>query len=168
MACKVCCVTGHRVIPEAERMRVETRLREEVRLAIADGYTVFLSGFAEGVDLMFARAVLEEKAARPDLRLVAAIPHAQRLRQGGPEFQELYARCDDARILSPEYHPSCYAHRNRFMVRHSQRVIAVYDGRSRGGTMQTLRMAREAMCEIRCIHLTHGAEPCQTNEEQEV
>ncbi|HML48347.1 MAG TPA: SLOG family protein [Clostridia bacterium] len=163
MSGKVCCVTGHRVIPEAERTRVEKRLREEVRLAVADGYTVFLSGFADGADLMFARAVLEEKAARPDLRLVAAIPHAQRLSQGGPEFQELYARCDDSRILSPAYHPSCYAHRNRYMVSHSQRIIAVYDGRGRGGTMQTLRMAREALCEIRCIHLSRGAAPYETN-----
>ena len=153
MACKVCCVTGHRAIPDAERARVEIRLREEIRLAIEDGYTVFLSGFAEGVDLMFARLVLEEKAARPHLRLVAAIPNAERLRQGGPEFQALLACCDASHVLSPKYHPSCYALRNRFMVERSQRVIAVYDGRSKGGTMQTLRMAYEAMREIRCIQI---------------
>lgn len=153
MAYKVCCVTGHRVIPDAERPRLETRLREEIQLAVADGYTVFLSGFAEGVDLIFARMVLEEKALRPQLRLVAAIPHAERLRQGGPEFQALYARCDETRILSPRYHKSCYALRNQYMVRHSQRVIAVYDGRGRGGTMQTLRMASAAMREIRRIEI---------------
>lgn len=155
MACKVCCVTGHRVIPGAEKARVEGRLREEIRQAIADGFTVFLSGFADGVDLMFARAVLEEKAVRPHLRLVAAIPHAERLRQGGTEFQELYARCDSARILSPRYHRSCYALRNQYMVRHSQRVIAVYDGRGQGGTIQTLRMATSAMREIRRIEIGH-------------
>lgn len=166
MACKVCCVTGHRVIPAAERAHVERRLREEVRLAIADGFTVFLSGFAEGADLMFARAVLEEKAAQPQIRLVAAIPHAQRLRQGGAEFQRLYARCDAARVLSPQYHQSCYALRNRYMVRHSQRVIAVYDGRSQGGTKQTVEMARAEQREIRWIELARCAQPEGTSDGQ--
>lgn len=32
--------------------------------------------------------------------------------------------------------------RNHYMVDHSQRVIAVYDGRSGGGTAATIRYAR--------------------------
>ena len=51
---KTCCVTGHRDIPVEKQGFVEEALRREVAAAIEDGYTRFISGFAAGVDLMFA------------------------------------------------------------------------------------------------------------------
>ena len=39
---------------------MEQELRREVEEAIAEGYTRFISGFAEGVDLMFAAIVAEQ------------------------------------------------------------------------------------------------------------
>ena len=53
METKVCCVTGHRDIPTDRAVYVEQALRREVLAAIEDGYTRFISGFAEGTDLMF-------------------------------------------------------------------------------------------------------------------
>ena len=64
MAEKTCCVTGHRDIPEARIAYVEQELRREVEEAIAEGYTRFISGFAEGVDLMFAAIVVEQMEHR--------------------------------------------------------------------------------------------------------
>jgi len=46
METKVCCVTGHRDIPAERISYVEQELRREVRAAIEDGYTRFISGFA--------------------------------------------------------------------------------------------------------------------------
>ena len=64
---KTCCVTGHRDIPEDRIAYVEQELRREVLAAIQDGYTRFISGFAEGADLMFAAIVVEQKKHNPDL-----------------------------------------------------------------------------------------------------
>ena len=61
METKTCCVTGHRDIPKEYLDYVEQELRREVQAAIEDGYTRFISGFAEGADLMFAAIVAEEK-----------------------------------------------------------------------------------------------------------
>lgn len=58
---KTCCVTGHRNIPAERIAYVEQELRREVQAAIEDGYTRFISGFAEGADLMFAAIVAEQK-----------------------------------------------------------------------------------------------------------
>ena len=58
---KTCCVTGHRDIPAEKKGLVEEALRREVAAAIEDGYTRFISGFAEGADLMFAAIVAEAK-----------------------------------------------------------------------------------------------------------
>lgn len=51
---KTCCVTGHRDVPVGKEQYVEEALRKEVLAAIAAGYTRFISGFADGVDLTFA------------------------------------------------------------------------------------------------------------------
>lgn len=58
---KTCCVSGHRDIPVQQIEYVKDSLRREIDKAIADGYTRFISGFAEGVDQYFAEIVLERK-----------------------------------------------------------------------------------------------------------
>ena len=44
---KTCCITGHRDIPAEKKKFVEEELRKEVVAAIEDGYTRFISGFAD-------------------------------------------------------------------------------------------------------------------------
>ena len=57
---KVCGVTGHREIPAEYMEQAEQGLRREIEKAIADGYTYFISGFADGADQLFAGIVLEK------------------------------------------------------------------------------------------------------------
>ena len=40
---KTCCVTGHRTIPKSELERVREELEWEIRIAVAEGYTHFIS-----------------------------------------------------------------------------------------------------------------------------
>ena len=82
---KTCCVTGHRDISEKRIDYVRQALRYAILSAIEDGYTRLISGFAEGVDLMFASIVAEEKRQHPDLFLEAAIPYAGRLKTRIPK-----------------------------------------------------------------------------------
>ena len=71
---KTCCVTGHRDIP-AERMAdVEQALRREVLAASEEGYTRFISGFAEGTELLFAALVAEEMEHPPELLVEVEVP----------------------------------------------------------------------------------------------
>lgn len=113
---KVCGVTGHREILAEYMEQAEQDLRREIEKAIADGYTYFISGFADGADQLFARIVLEKAKENPALRLEAAIPY-----------------------------------RNRYMVSQADRVIAVYDGREKGGTVSTIRMVHAQRKEMREI-----------------
>ena len=150
---KTCCVTGHRDIPVEKKDFVEESLRREVAAAIKDGYTRFISGFAEGADLMFASVVTEAKRGNDSLILEAAIPYAGRLKAKDEEFHRLLTACDGVKVISDHYVPSCYMNRNRYMVAQSQRVIAVYDGRDKGGTLFTLRDAHVQGREIRLIEI---------------
>ena len=126
-----CCVTGHRDIPENSLDSVRHKLRVEIISAINDGYTHFVSGFARGVDLLFASIVAELKAEY-DISLEAAIPYDSRMKTPDTEFHALIAYCDRVTVLSDHYSKNCFAVRNRYMIDMSQRVIAVYDGRGRG------------------------------------
>ena len=153
MEFKTCCVTGHRNIPMEKQETVEARLRREVSLAIEDGYNRFLSGFAEGTDLLFAAIVAEQAQRNPGVCLEAAIPYPNRLQAKDGQFQKLIACCQSVKIVSDHYFPACFMQRNRYMVRQSARVIAVYDGRERGGTLFTMRYAHSLGREIRVIEI---------------
>lgn len=150
---KTCCVTGHRDIPSDKLDYVERELRRELAEAIADGYTHFLSGFAEGVDLLFAALVVEEKARHTELFLEAALPYAGRLKTKDKRFHELLRLCDGIKVESQTYAPSCYMERNRYMVSQSQRVIVVYDGREKGGTLFTMRYAHTLSRDVQVISI---------------
>jgi len=150
---KTCCITGHRDIPQKEINHIKTELRCEIEKAVSDGFTRFMSGFADGVDQFFAEIVLDLKKANPALELVAVIPYQKRLDNlmGKGKTYEMLKACADVVIIRDEYQPSVYSHRNRYMVEHSERVIAVYDGREKGGTVRTIRFANMMRKELREI-----------------
>ena len=153
MAGRTCCVTGHREIPKEQIKYVKEALKQEIDTAVANGYTNFISGFAEGVDQFFAEAVLEKKKGNPDLRLIAAIPTRQRLNSLQKKEREsiLLDACSDIVVIMENYLPSVYEKRNRYMVENSDRVIAVYDGRKKGGTAGTIRLTHKLNKELRTI-----------------
>lgn len=150
---KTCCITGHRDIPEKRIVYVAQELRREILTAIEEGYTRFISGFAEGADLLFAAIVAEQKKSQPDLFLEAAIPYAGRIKTKNKQFHELLRVCNGIKVVCQEYTPSCFMQRNRYMAGESQRVIAVYDGRDHGGTLFTMRYAHTLGKEVRVIRV---------------
>lgn len=137
-----CCVTGHRDIPADKADFIRSQLTSAVQAAIACGYTHFISGFAAGVDLMFAEIIADLKASHA-ITLEAAIPYPGRMKTPDKTFQRLIGSCDVVNVHSAGYSKKCYMVRNRYMVDHSSFVIAVYDGRETGGTAATVRYATE-------------------------
>ena len=159
---KTCCVTGHRDIPAERIDHIKTSLEYEVDRAISDGFTCFISGFADGADLLFAGIVAERIAKNPTLKLIAAIPYRRRLDtlQKSGRTKALIDLCAEIYIAAEEYHPSVYAKRNRYMVERSDRVIAVYDGREKGGTAGTIRLAHSMKKDLVEIAVVRIVLPC--------
>ncbi len=125
-------------------------MRREITLAIRDGYTHFISGFAEGADLLFPSIVAELKSEYP-LTLEAAIPYRNRIKKADETFQNLISCYNVVVVHSEQYSPSCFMKRNRFMVQASSCVIAVYDGRCKGGTFATINYAHMTDKVVRII-----------------
>ena len=145
MSGKVCCFTGHRPeklqIPENQLC---VMLRKEIQKAVSDGFTRYLSGMAKGVDLIAAEIVLQLRDADPRLELTCAMPFegfGQHWKGGWTErLQNVLAKADSVCYVSKQYSHAAFQKRNQWMVDHSTRVIAVYNGEP-GGTKNTLEYA---------------------------
>lgn len=140
-------------LPQNEINKIKAALEHEIDAAVTDGFTCFMSGFADGVDQYFAELVLERKQTNPALELIAVIPYRKRLDSLNKKTRtcELLEACADVVVIQEKYLPSVYPHRNRYMVEHSDRVIAVYDGRETGGTAKTIRFTHRMKKELREI-----------------
>lgn len=140
-----CCFTGHRPeklgMPEA---KVVEGLKKEIRTAMADGFQTFISGMARGVDLWAAEIVLALRDEGTAIRLICASPYKGFEARWSREWQERYGnvmeRADLVRFICPGYSRDCFQRRNEWMVDHSARVIAVYNG-GPGGTRNTVEYA---------------------------
>ena len=160
---KTCMFTGHR--PQSlpfkfdesdERCKkLKILLSSIIRAQIENGVTHFLSGMALGIDCYAAEIVLELRKEYPAVTLEAVIPCAnQSSKWNGQQvmrYNKILAQCDNKTILQQEYTPYCMAKRNRYMVDHSDYVIAVWNGKN-SGTGATVRYAVMKNLPITILH----------------
>ena len=100
---------------------------------------------ARGVDLWAAEIVLALRDEGAAIRLICASPYQGFENRWSREWQERYRRvmeqADLVRFICPGYSRDCSQRRNEWMVDHSARVIAAYNGQS-GGTRNTVEYAK--------------------------
>jgi len=143
---KRCCFTGHR--PEKlqySEEQVKSALSEAISNAYADGFSTFITGMARGVDIWAAELVLALKAQHPEIRLICALPHPDFEMRWKAEWQYRYravlSQSDLVQTICPAYSKGAYQKRNEWMVDHSARLIAVFNGEP-GGTRNTIAYAK--------------------------
>ncbi len=154
-----CCFTGHRPnrLPAvyqqnpAALQALRAALRDAVLQAVRAGYDCFLSGMALGTDTWAAEEVLSLKEAGYPLWLSAVIPcpeqDARWPEADRERYHSLLDRADRQVLVCPHYTAYCMHMRNRWMVEHSARLIAVY-GEVPGGTANTVHLAEKKGLEI--------------------
>lgn len=142
-----CCFTGHR--PEKlsiSEKELENLLQEEIRNAIADGFTTFISGMARGADILAAELVLKERQTNPKLRLICALPFQGFGDNWSQKWRDrrnaILHQADLIQSICSGFSYSSYQRRNEWMVDHSARMIAIYNGSS-GGTKNTIQYAQQ-------------------------
>ena len=142
-----CCFTGHR--PEKLSWDVKdvcSWLEQEIRKAVLAGFTTFISGMARGVDIWAAQIVLRLKDEGKKIHLICACPYNGFERGWDTSWKECYLdilkRADLVKYISPKYSPDCFQVRNEWMVDHSNRVIAVFNGKP-SGTKNTIDYANK-------------------------
>jgi len=148
---KTCGFTGHRNIRKNKLECFRNELKREIEQAVADGFTCFISGFANGADLEFAAAVIEIKKNNSEIFLEAALPYRNRMKTKNPLFHELIGVCNGVYFGNEKYKIACCLSRNYYIVKNSERIIAVFDGRKYGKTSEIISVARKMEKDIRYI-----------------
>lgn len=68
----------HKILRSTNEPDIIKRLSEKkeqtIKSLIDQGYTTFLSGMAEGFDMLAAEAVLRIRIKRPEIKLIVVIP----------------------------------------------------------------------------------------------
>ncbi len=147
---------------------IKSSLKESILQLYRRGYTTFITGGADGFDLMAAEAVAELKANHEDIKLVVIVPFRGQERGYSESDKELYnnilERADTIQTLSEVYHKRTYLIRNDLMLKLSSVLICYFDG-VRGGTMYTVNRAKGLNFEI--INLAPNAPKSLTTESQQ-
>ena len=139
------CFTGHRPekLTRTEKDIVRD-LEKEIRQAIADGLSVFITGMARGVDIWAAQIVLSLRNSGYDIKLICACPYdgfeSGWSKDWQKQYKEILAAADFVKYVSEGYSRSCFQIRNEWMVNHAARVIAVFNG-EKSGTKNTIDYA---------------------------
>lgn len=126
------------------------RLDAEIIKAYEHGARCFLSGMAEGVDIIAAEEVLRLSGELPGIKLIAVFPYGTgenaRIRRAAERAERVVA-------ISEKCVTGCFAARNRFLVSNSVKLIAGFGGDINSGTGQTVKMALDRGLEIAILNL---------------
>lgn len=151
------CFTGHRPeklsIPESE---IKEKLKIEILKCIQEGFNVFISGMARGVDMWAAEIVLHLRDNGYNIKLICGVPYKGFEDNWNNEwklrYNKILSNSDLVRYISPYYSQRFFQIRNEWMVNHSAKVIAAYNEKS-GGTYNTIKYANNHNIYITIIKL---------------
>ena len=133
-------------------MKLKEELSDRIEKLIADGYTDFLSGMAEGVDTWAVEIVLVLREKKTALTLHCILPCREQADKWCDSARQRYRiildQADSIVYVNRAYCKNCMLERNRFLVDHADLLLAVYNGERRGGTAATVRYARKQGKEI--------------------
>ena len=149
------CFTGHR--PEKlkrSESAIRIDLEFQIRRAIADGQSVYITGMARGVDIWAAQIVLKLRDDGHNVKLMCACPYDGFERGWSYDWQRQYrhvlASADFVKFVCTGYSRSCFQVRNEWMVNHAAKVIAVFNG-EKSGTKNTIDYAARIGVPVVCI-----------------
>ena len=160
-----CSFTGHRPekLPWGEDERdprcldLKRRLEEAVEEAYEAGCRHFLCGMARGADFYFCEAVLALREGHPEVTLEAVSPCEEQAARWSERDRDRYfalvAACDGETMVQRRYDRGCMLRRNRYLVDHAARLIAVYDGML-GGTMYTISYAMKQGLALNILYVS--------------
>lgn len=151
---RTCAFTGHRPqnLPfrfnenDERCIALKQKLRDcIVQLIEQEGVRHFISGMAIGIDMYAAEIVLALKAEYSFITLEAAIPCETQAAKWSEPLRDRYYKiaelCDYETMLQSQYTSDCMQKRNRYMVDHTDILLAVWDG-TPSGTGSTVKYAR--------------------------
>lgn len=141
-------ITGHRTFDYPfDYPSLRQGINQLTNLALNRGIKTFLTGMALGTDtlaaLIWAERYLTWKAILPCSDQDSKWTYKQQ-----QDYRQLLAKATEVKVLYPQYQQGVMQGRDAWLVKNSQLCLAVWDGRTEGGTYLTIEMARKAQLPI--------------------
>lgn len=150
MISKTCMITGVKTIKKESKDAIREKIRQEILLAIKDGYTHFMTSLDGDTAYCFSEIILEFKK-KYTITLEASLSYRARIQAKNNRFQELLLRCDIVGVQFEEYFIASRKMCTHFMIQTSKRVIIVFD--ESNSVADTLHYAQGFAKEVRLIEL---------------
>lgn len=136
---------------DADWRKIIDWLKEKMlEIGVTDAYC----GMASGCDIAYGVAVLElnneawvRKIDRPDIKLHCILP-CKNYNNKIKWHKLLKSFADEWVELSEEFYKGCDNVRDQYMIDHSDKLLAVWDGNKSGGVWSTIRKAQKKNIDI--------------------
>lgn len=160
------CFSGHRpaklfancIDKEKQFKKLYSHLYNQILDCINEDFTDFFCGMAHGIDLMASDIVLKIKNHNPQIKHHAVYPFANQHSHYSNYWKNLFMNVlinsDTNTVLNPKFVRGCYQQRNKYLVDHCSRLIAIFDGNFNSGTGQTINYAIKKNIEVIIIHIS--------------
>lgn len=169
---KTCAIIGHRPTRFKFKYkenntgckRLKKRLHDQFILLYEQGVRRFMIGGSLGVDIWSGEILLKlkEQPEYDGIKLVLVLPHlghdARWDQRSKARLAFLLDHCTEHTTVGTQANAESYYKRNRYMVEHSDCLLAVYDNDRtvRSGTGQTVQYAEKMGKPIILIHPDSG------------
>ena len=166
---KTCAFTGHRPCKmpwgqdenSPEGVLFKFRLLESLEYLIGRGYVNFLSGGAQGFDMMAAEMVLSLRETYPWIKLTMVCPwngQADRWPEDQQQrWRHILEESDRVIYTSGAYDKGVFFHRNRYLVENANLILAAYNGDPHSGTGMTIHYAHRMGVKVLLLRLEKDA-----------
>ena len=145
MKAKSCCFTGHRKLPDGQRVAIMERTETAVKKLLSGGINRFLLGGAIGYDAEVAKLLFRLKNECCGFKVVLIYPfdgYTDRWNDAQKaEYAKLLPQYDKVIKASERSGREAYLLRNRILV-DSSAVCIAYCHKQRSGTAYTVRYAK--------------------------
>lgn len=150
-----CAFTGHRPnrLPfgynelHPDCMSLKRILTTQILQLSQNGVDTFYTGCAIGVDLISAEIVLTLRNKGYPIKLHCVLPCRNQAERWTQSYQyrhkDVLKKADSVIVIREQYTPDCMLERDRYLVDHSEYIVAVFDGIRKGGTFYTINYAEK-------------------------
>lgn len=145
-------LTGHRParlnysqhLESDDWRRMINWLKEQIKLlGVTDAYC----GMADGCDCAYALAVIELKKEAHPIKLHCVLP-CENYNSSYYAYDLIKENANTWTVLSKEFYKGCDNVRDQYMVDHSNKLFAIWDGIKAGGVYSTIRKAQKKNLDI--------------------
>ena len=144
---KTCCFTGHKNLTQEQAIEALHLLIKRVNELTIEGYTHFISSFANDTDVLLAQIIGSFRYKNKNLVLEAVIPIENKL-NSLDKIKYALMLYNKVTVMQEQRGHECFQKRNKYMIDNSGVVVALWDEKTSKEAYNAVNYARSQGKEI--------------------